>query len=70
MSTEAGGLLREGGKGVWRSGKREIIKLQALVYDILSSTTAVFSYVKGSRKVSATEQCFVGFVGFSLVLKQ
>ena len=35
-------------------------KLQALVYDILSSTTAVFSYVIGSRKLSANEQFFVG----------
>ena len=35
-------------------------KLQALVYDILSSTTAVFSYAIGSRKLSANEQLFVG----------
>ena len=35
-------------------------KLQALVYDILSSTTAVFSYAIGSRKLSAKEQFFVG----------
>ena len=28
-------------------------KLQALVYNILSSTTAVFSYAIGSRKLSA-----------------
>ena len=35
-------------------------KLQALVYDILPSTTAVVSYVIGSRKVSANEQFFVG----------
>ena len=35
-------------------------KLQALVYDILPSTTAVFSYVIGSRKLSANEQFFVG----------
>ena len=33
-------------------------KLQALVYDILSSTTAVFSYARGSRKLSANEQFF------------
>ena len=38
-------------------------KLQALVYDILPSTTAVFSYAIGSRKLSANEQ-------FLLVLKQ
>ena len=35
-------------------------KLQALVYDILPSTTAVFSYAIGSRKLSANEQFFVG----------
>ena len=34
-------------------------KLQALVYDILPSTTAVFSYATGSRKLSAYEQFFV-----------
>ena len=37
--------------GVWVHGK-----LQALVYDILPSTTAVFSYAIGSRKLSANEQ--------------
>ena len=31
-------------------------KLQALVYDILPSTTAVFSYAIGSRKLSANGQ--------------
>ena len=35
-------------------------KLQALVYDILPSTTAVFSYTIGSRKLSANEQSLVG----------
>ena len=35
-------------------------KLQALVYDIFPSTTAVFSYAIGSRKLSANEQFFVG----------
>ena len=35
-------------------------KLQALVYDILPSTTAVFSYIIGSIKLSANEQFFVG----------
>ena len=35
-------------------------KLQALVYDILPSTTTVFSYAIGSRKLSANEQFFVG----------
>ena len=34
-------------------------KLQALVYDILPSTTAVFSYAIGPRKLSANEQFFV-----------
>ena len=32
--------------------------LQTLVYDILTSTTAVFSYAIGSRKLSANEQVF------------
>ena len=35
-------------------------KLQALDYDILPSTTAVFSYAIGSRKLSVNEQFFVG----------
>ena len=35
-------------------------KLQALVYDIPPSITAVFSYAIGSRKLSANEQFFVG----------
>ena len=35
-------------------------KLQAQVYDILPSTTAVFSYAIGSRKLSDNEQFFVG----------
>ena len=35
-------------------------KLPALVYDILPSTTAVFSHAIGSRKLSANEQFFVG----------
>ena len=34
-------------------------KLQALVYDILPLTTAVFSYAIGFRKLSANEQFFV-----------
>ena len=41
-------------------------KLQALVYDILPSTTAVFSYAIGSRKLSANEQFF--FVGVQTVV--
>ena len=41
------------------------IKLQALVYDILPSTTAVFSYAIGlkkkkKKKLSSNEQFFVG----------
>ena len=39
---------------------RGIFKLQALVYDILPSTTAVFRYVIVTRKLSANEQFFVG----------
>ena len=35
-------------------------KLQALVYDILPSTTALFSYAIGSINLSAIEQFFVG----------
>ena len=50
----AGGLRRGG------VGGRLQYKLQALVYDSLPSTTAVFSYVIGSRKLSANEQFFVG----------
>ena len=34
-------------------------KLQALVYDILPSTTTVFSYAIGLRKLSANEQFLV-----------
>ena len=34
-------------------------KLQARVYHILPSTTAVFSYATGSTKLSANEQFFV-----------
>ena len=37
-----------------------IPKLQALAYDVLPSTTAVFSYAIGSRKMSANEQFLVG----------
>ena len=39
---------------------RQAPKLQALVYDILPSTTAVFSYAIGSRKLSANEHFLVG----------
>ena len=37
-------------------------KLQTLVYDILPSTTAVFSYTIGSRKLSANEQTVVSLL--------
>ena len=46
---------REPIEAATRRSKR---KLQALVYDILPSTTAVFSYAIGSRKLSANEQFF------------
>ena len=45
-------------KAAWMGNSRA--KLQALVYDILPSTTAVFSYAIGSRNLSANEQFFVG----------
>ena len=51
LSTDAVSALRK---------VRVLIKLQALVYDILPSTTAVFSYATGSRKLSANEQFLVG----------
>ena len=38
------------------------LQVQALVYNILPSTTAVFSYAIGSRKLSANEQGFFVFV--------
>ena len=41
-------------------GSTLLAELQALVYDILPSTTAVFSYSIGSRRLSANEQFFVG----------
>ena len=44
-------------------------KLQTLVYDILPSTTAVFSYAIGSRKLSANEQFFVGAQTVASLLK-
>ena len=34
-------------------------KLQALVYDILPSTTTIFSYDVGSRKLTANKHFFV-----------
>ena len=41
-----------------QSGSIAPPKLEALVYDILPSTTAVFSYAIGSRKLSVNEQFF------------
>ena len=36
------------------------LQVQALVYNILPSTTAIFSYAIGSRKLSANKQFFIG----------
>ena len=47
-------------KQVFHLTVKVVAKLQARVYDILPSTTAVFSYDIGSRKLSANEQFFVG----------
>ena len=44
----------------WLHDTDELLQTQALVYDILPSTTAVFSYAIGPRKLSANEQFFVG----------
>ena len=46
--------------GQCRSLVKRSAKLQAVVYDILPSTTAVFSYAMESAKLSANEQFFVG----------
>ena len=51
------GRCRKAMLGVWDGGPP---KLQALVYDILRSTSAVFSYAIGSIKLSANKQFFVG----------
>ena len=55
---------KEVGGCTWLAGTslrdNDVLKLQAQVYDILPSTTAVFSYAIGSRKLSANEQFFVG----------
>ena len=53
--------------GVTKSGRVWKNVPESVVYDILPSTTAVFSYAVGSRKVSANEQFFVGA---QTVLKQ
>ena len=49
---------------------RVVSRLQALVHDILPSTTVIFSYAMGSRKLSAIERTSSFFVLFLLVLKQ
>ena len=67
-------LLRKEAEGVEPSAKPSIppvntvpqAKLQVLVYDILPSTTTVFSYTVGSRKLSANEQFF--FVGAQTIV--
>ena len=50
---------RGGGRGGGVGEDRTIPKLQVLVY-IFPSTTAVFSYAIGSRKLSANEQFLAG----------
>ena len=42
------------------NGVQPKLQVQALVYDILPSTTSVFSYAIGSRKLLANKQFFVG----------
>ena len=42
-----------------RERERERERTSSTGYDSLPSTTAVFSYAIGSRKLSANEQCFV-----------
>ena len=57
---EVGGT---GGVTYWQMTWNKLMvccKLQALVYVILPSTTARFSYAIGPRKLSANEQFFVG----------
>ena len=46
------------GVSAWGVGGILWLKLQTLVYGILPSTTAVFSYAIGSRKLPANEQFF------------
>ena len=45
-----------------RNGRNSMadVNFQALFYEVLPSTTAVFIYAIGSRKLSANEQLFVG----------
>ena len=55
------GQCRKAMLGVWAGHTLRRAKLQALVYDIRppSTTTAVFSYAIGSKKLSANELFFV-----------
>ena len=57
-------LLMQVGLWCWKgfnfSSVNAQSKFQALVYNILPSTDAVFSYAIGSRKLSANKQFFVG----------
>ena len=63
----------DGKQHVYKKGVIQVVivwcKLQAMVYDILPSTTAVFSYAIGSRKLSANEQFFVGAQSVASLLK-
>ena len=43
-------------QGATELGMTTHLELQALVYDILPSTIAVFSYAIGSRKLSANQE--------------
>ena len=45
-----------------------MVKLQALVYDILPSTTAVFSYAIGSRKLFVGAQTEVSLLKTSQII--
>ena len=61
---------REARLRVWDYQGNVMVKLQALVYDIIPSITAVFSYAIGCRKLSANEQFFVGAQTVVLCYKQ
>ena len=57
-------VLRKGAgkRGSGCGGEKRVPQTPStgLIYDILPSTTAVFSYSIGPRKLSANEQLFVG----------
>ena len=63
----------DGKQHVYNKGVIQVLivwcKLLALFYDILPSTTAVFSYAIESRKLSAKEQFFVGAQSVASLLK-